>query len=105
MRPHRIVCPQTAKAGEVVEVKVLIQHPMVTGHTAAGPNQEPRDIIHTFAVTYAGEEIFRAELFPGIAANPYIAFTTVAVGSGDLVFTWTGDNGEVTTDTRHLSVS
>jgi len=105
MRPSRIVIPETAKAGEVIEIKALIQHPMVTGHTAAGANTEPRDIIHTLAVTYDGAEIFRADFFPGVAANPYVAFTTRATVSGDVVFTWTDDKGEETRQTRTLRVS
>ena len=32
----------------------------------------PRDIITLFTCTYNGEEIFRAELSPAIAANPFI---------------------------------
>ena len=35
----------------------------------------PRDIINRFVCTYNGEEVFRAELFPAIAANPFIAFS------------------------------
>ena len=105
MRPHRIVMAETAKTSEVIEIKTLIQHPMVTGHTVAGPNTEPRFIIHTLTVRYDGAEIFRAEFMPGIAANPYVAFTTVATVTGDVVFTWIDDKGEVTTDTRKLSVS
>ncbi len=104
MRPARIVVPETAKVGEIVEIKALIQHPMVTGHTAAGANTEPRDIIHTLTVTYDGAEIFRADFMPGIAANPYVAFTTVATVTGDIVFTWTDDKSEVTTAARTLRV-
>ena len=105
MRPSRIVMPETAKAGETIEIKALIQHPMVTGHTAAGANTEPRYIIHTLVVTYDGAEIFRADFFPGVAANPYVAFTTRASVSGDFVFTWTDDKGEETRQTRTLRVS
>ena len=34
------------------------------------------------------------ELFPGIAANPYLEFKTVATVSGDLVCRWADDAGE-----------
>jgi sulfur-oxidizing protein SoxZ len=105
MRPHRIVMAETAKAGDVIEVKALIQHPMVTGHTVAGANTEPRFIIHTLSVTYDGAQIFQADFMPGIAANPYVAFTMVATVTGDVAFTWTDDKGEVTRDSRKLRVS
>ena len=105
MRPARIVMPEQAKAGDIIEIKALIQHPMVTGHTASGPNTEQRYIIHTLSVTYGGVEIMRTDFFSGIAANPYVAFATVATKSADIVFTWTDDKGEVTTQTRPLRVA
>jgi sulfur-oxidizing protein SoxZ len=46
-------------------------------------------------VTYAGEEVFRMSLSPGIAANPYVEFTTVAVETGTMVFEWEEDGGAV----------
>ena len=64
----------------------------------------PRDIINRFVCTYNGEEIFRAELFPAIAANPFIAFSTVATQSGELAFTWTDDAGHSQTETAKITV-
>ena len=104
MRPRRIVIPESAKAGEIIEIKALIQHPMVVGITVTGPNSKPRNIIHTLSVTYDGAEIFRAAFEQGVAANPYVAFTTRATATGDVVFTWTDDAGEVSTETRRLRV-
>ena len=46
----------------------------------------PRDIIRRFVCTYNGTEVFRAELHPAIAANPFIVFSTVATESGTLEF-------------------
>ena len=45
-----------------------------------GPNGAmiPRDIIRLFTCTYNGEEMFRAELSPAIAANPFLSFFTTA---------------------------
>ena len=47
---------------------------METGYRI-GPNGAliPRDIIRLFTCTYNGEEIFRAELSPAIAANPFLS--------------------------------
>jgi sulfur-oxidizing protein SoxZ len=53
----------------------------------------PRDIVTSFCCSYNGVEIFRADLSPAIAANPFITFFTVATESGTLEFKWTGDNG------------
>lgn len=86
--------PAQAKKGEVIEIRTLAGHPMETGFRRTQLGEViPRDIIRTLVCTYNGEEIFRAELHPAIAANPLITFTTVATESGTLEFRWTGDNG------------
>jgi sulfur-oxidizing protein SoxZ len=86
--------PKKAKRGDVIEVKTLMSHIMETGyrHTTSG-KIVPRDIITSFACRYNGEEIFRADLFPATAANPFISFFTIATESGKFDFEWIGDNG------------
>jgi sulfur-oxidizing protein SoxZ len=103
-RTHRIVMPETARAGEIVRVRCVIQHPMITGHGAAGANTLPRNIVHTLTVVYAGVEVFRADLLPGIAANPFTSLAFRARETGDVVFTWIDDAGERTVATRRLTV-
>ena len=75
--------PARARRGEVIEIKTLMSHIMETGYrrTATG-EVVPRDIITSFACRYNGVEIFRADLYPAIAANPFISFFTVATESG-----------------------
>lgn len=98
--------PKTAKAGEVVTIKTLISHPMETGFRPGADGRiMARDIITDFACRYDGEEVFRAELFPATAANPYLTFTLVAEKSGTLTFTWRGDNGFEQTETATLTVT
>ena len=86
--------PAKAKRGDVIEIKTLMSHIMETGyrHTASGEVM-PRDIITSFTCRYNGNEIFRADLFPAIAANPFITFFTTATESGKFEFEWIGDNG------------
>ena len=86
--------PAKAKRGDVIEIKTLMSHIMETGyrHTAAG-EVIPRDIITSFACRYNGNEVFRVDLFPAIAANPFITFFTTATESGKFEFEWVGDNG------------
>ena len=97
--------PAKAKRGEVIEIKTLISHIMETGfrHDTSG-QPIARDIIHRLVCTYNGEEVFRADLFPAITANPFIAFTTVATESGTLAFSWTDDRGETQTETVKIKV-
>lgn len=87
--------PPRARAGEVIEITAMAAHPMETG-LRPGPDGRlvPRHIAHTFSCRYDGAEVFRAELFPAITANPFVAFTTVATRSGTLEFRWEDDRGE-----------
>src|SRR3978361_760937 len=86
--------PKKAKRGDIIEIKTLMSHIMETGyrHMASG-EIVPRDIITSFTCRYNGSEIFRADLFPATAANPFISFFTHATGSGKFEFEWIGDNG------------
>ena len=86
--------PPKAKRGQIIEIKALMSHIMETGfrHTMAG-ELVPRDIITSFSCRYNGTEIFRADFFPAIAANPFISFFTIAKDSGKFEFEWIGDKG------------
>ena len=97
--------PQKAKRGQVIEIKTLISHIMETGfrHDNVG-KAIPRNIITTVSARYNGEEIFRADLFPAIAANPFVSFFTVATESGTIDFEWTGDNGFHETGSAKITV-
>jgi sulfur-oxidizing protein SoxZ len=97
--------PAKAKRGQVIEIKALMSHIMETGfrHTAAG-ELVPRDIITSFTCRYNGNEIFRADLFPAIAANPFISFFTVATESGKIDFEWIGDKGFSETASASITV-
>jgi sulfur-oxidizing protein SoxZ len=97
--------PSRAKRGEIIEIKTLMSHIMETGyrHTASG-EIVPRDIITSFSCRYNGSEIFRADLFPAIAANPFITFFTLARESGKFEFEWIGDNGFTETASASITV-
>ncbi|HEY1543723.1 MAG TPA: thiosulfate oxidation carrier complex protein SoxZ [Xanthobacteraceae bacterium] len=89
-----IKVPPQAKRGEIIEIKTLISHIMETGFRRDNVGKPiPRNIITQFTCTYNGEEIFSVDLYPAIAANPFISFFTVATESGTIAFEWTGDNG------------
>jgi sulfur-oxidizing protein SoxZ len=97
--------PARAKRGEIIEIKTLISHVMETGYRRTQLGVAiPRDIVRRFVCTYNGAEVFRAELHPAIAANPFIAFSTLAVESGTLTFQWTGDNGFSVTESAKIIV-
>ena len=97
--------PKKAKRGEIIEIKTLMSHIMETGyrHTTTG-EAVPRDIITSFSCRYNGEEIFRADLFPAISANPFISFFTTATESGTFEFSWIGDRGFSETASASITV-
>lgn len=97
--------PRRARRGEVVEIRTLAGHTMETGFRRTQLGElVPRDIIRRFTCTYNGVEVFSAELHPAVAANPLIAFTTVATESGTLEFRWSGDNGYSAAHTASITV-
>jgi sulfur-oxidizing protein SoxZ len=97
--------PARARRGDTIEIKTLMSHIMETGyrHTATG-EVVPRDIITSFTCRYNGQEIFRADLFPATAANPFISFFTVATESGKFEFEWIGDKGFSETASASITV-
>jgi sulfur-oxidizing protein SoxZ len=97
--------PKSAKRGDVIEIKTLMSHIMETGYrrTAEG-KLVPRNIITSLTCRYNGVEIFRADLFPAIAANPFITFFTVATESGKFDLEWVGDSGFNETASASITV-
>jgi sulfur-oxidizing protein SoxZ len=101
-----ITMPATARKGEIVEIRTLIAHPMETGYRRGDDGSVlPRNLIRRFTCVYDGETVFAAELYPAVAANPLIAFSTVATVSGTLTFTWDGDNGFAQTERIAITVT
>jgi sulfur-oxidizing protein SoxZ len=97
--------PARAKRGDVITIKTLISHEMETGFRYGTNGMPiPRNIITSFACSYNGEEIFRADFYPAVAANPFLTFYTVATESGTFVFTWEGDNGFSQTASAPITV-
>ena len=86
--------PPNPKRGEPMEVRVTIAHPMETGYRPGADGRLlARDIIRSFTCRYNAEVVFTAELFPAIAANPYLSFFVLPTENGVLEFEWSGDNG------------
>src|SRR5260221_1374657 len=79
----RIQVPREARRGGLIEVRVLIQHPMETGfrYDSLG-RQTPRNLIHRFECRYGGVEAFPASMGAGIAAKPHLRFFVRAKQSG-----------------------
>jgi sulfur-oxidizing protein SoxZ len=101
----RIKLPDSAKIGEVIEIKTLVSHVMETGQRKDSDGKIiPRKILNSFLVTFAGAEVFSAELYPAISANPYLAFFMRVPSAGDFEFTWVEDGGNKIIDKQKLNV-
>lgn len=90
----RVLVPGEVKRGAPFPVRIAIQHVMETGfrYDLFG-KPIPKNVVNTLVCRYGGEEVFRAEMGSGIAANPYLQFYTVAKESGELEFSWVDDAG------------
>ncbi|MDZ4073186.1 MAG: thiosulfate oxidation carrier complex protein SoxZ [Hylemonella sp.] len=101
-----IKIPKTARRGEVIEISTIIGHPMESGFRPGADGQRlPRNIIERFSCHYNEELVFSAELSAAIAANPLVAFHTVATVGGTLRFTWEGDQGFRHSESVAISVA
>ncbi len=98
--------PALARVGEVIEVRVLLQHAMETGYRPGADGQVlPRDIVTRVEASFDGQLVFAADLFPAVAANPYLAFALRVVRSGTLELSFRGDNGLAQVESATLRVA
>lgn len=105
-KPRVKVYPETPAVGSIVEVKALVNHVMETGQRrSADGTLIKRNIINSFTATFAGKEVFRAELHSGISANPYLAFFMRVPAAGILELTWVDDDNQKITETIDIKVS
>src|SRR5450631_106072 len=101
----RLKVPKEAKKGEIVEIKTLIAHIMESGQRKDKDGQTiPRKIINKFTCEFNGKPVFSADLAAAVAANPYFQFSAKVEESGTFKFSWTDDDGTVTTAEEKITV-
>lgn len=102
----KIRVPKTAKKGEIIEIKTLMPHVMESGQRKDKDGKAiPRKIINKFVAEFNGKPVFSADLDPAIAANPYLQFNAKVNESGTFKFSWTDDDGTVTTAEQKVEVA
>lgn len=85
----RLRVPESAGPGDIVEVRLLIQHDMETGFRRDMQGRAvPMNVITEVRARYGEADVFRAELGSGISANPYLSFSIRAVKSGEIQVEW-----------------
>lgn len=102
----RVRVPSQAKAGEIIEIKTLISHPMESGQRKDAQGQTiPRKIIHTFTASFDGKPFFSSDWHPAISANPYQSFYFKAEKSGEMTLVWKDDDGSEYVSKHKLTVA
>ncbi len=102
----RIAIPQSIRAGDVIEIKTLITHPMESGFRLDSMGKPiARNILTAFECLFDNERVFHAELKPGIAANPYLSFHARVDHSGTFRFIWTEQTGATFEESRDVQVA
>ena len=105
MASARMKVPKKAKKGEIITVKSLIKHAMETGQRSDKDGKKvPRLIVNNVVCTYNGKEVFKADWWPAIAANPYLAFNLRAQESGTIELSWTDDTGKTVKKSAEMEV-
>lgn len=90
---RRIHAPAHVRRGEVFEVRTLAKHEMEPGVRFDADNivVTPRHILQEVLAFYNGAQVFRAEWFSSVSANPYLSFRLRAVDSGTIEVVWVSD--------------
>lgn len=92
--PMRI---RATMAGDVADVKVLMNHPMETGlrKDAKTGQLVPAHFIQEVTATLNGKEVLSADIGSGISKNPYMGFKVKGARAGDkIVVNWVDNTGD-----------
>jgi sulfur-oxidizing protein SoxZ len=92
--PMRI---RATMAGDVADVKVLMNHPMETGlrKDAKTGQLVPAHFIQEVTATINGTPVLTAEIGSGVSKNPYLGFKVKGAKAGDkVVVNWADNKGD-----------
>lgn len=84
-------------AGEITEIRMLMQHPMETGQRKdpASGHRIPAHFIQTFTVSANGKPLIEGQLNTSISRNPLFTFRAKGLKVGDkIVVNWTDTEGD-----------
>lgn len=85
--------------GAYTEVKVLMSHPMDTGHKKDDFDRLiPAHFVQLVTATLNGKTVLEAQWGTGISKNPYLTFRITGAKLGDTIaVTWYDNLGETAT--------
>jgi sulfur-oxidizing protein SoxZ len=99
--------PKSPRAGDVVEIRALVGHPMETGFRSDDQGKPvPRHLITNVSCHVDGVLVLRATWYPSVSANPLFTCHVKAVAGGmNAVLHWTGDHGFDHTERMRIDVA
>ena len=100
----RLRIPARAKPGEVIELRMLIDHPMETGLRHDGSAAPPRDLIERLEVWRDGALVFAADLGRGTSPNPYHVVFLRMERSAEITVSWTDARGRIARAAARVAV-
>ncbi len=101
----RVRASERLGAGEIGDIRTLVDHPMETGLREDRDGRTiPERIIHSFQAEFNGEPVLDIRLYRAVSANPYLRFPIAPSESGDAVFRWEDDEGETATESARIEV-
>lgn len=100
--PMRI---RAAEKDGIVEVRVLMSHPMETGQRKdSSGNPIPAHHISTLTAKHNDKVVLTSEMSGSVSTNPYLAFKFKGGAKGDKVsVSWVDNKGENRTDEVQVS--
>ena len=101
----RIRAPRSARVGEVVEIRTLMEHPMETGLRQEAGRAIPRDMLTRMTIRLNGEALLEAEFRNGTAANPFHVFFLRLERASELEFTWTDETGRTARAVHRIALA
>jgi len=92
--PMRI---RATMAGDVADVKVLMNHPMETGQRKDAKTGKlvPAHFIQEVVATLNGKPVMTANMSGAVSKNPYLGFKVKGAKAGDKInVSWTDNKGD-----------
>lgn len=93
-QPMRI---RATMAGDVADVKVLMNHPMETGTRKDAKTGQliPGHYITKVTATLNGAAVLNAEIGPAVSKNPFLGYKVKGAKAGDkVVVSWVDNKGD-----------
>ena len=83
-------------AGDVLDVKALIRHPMETGNREDKSTGEkiPANFIQKLMVSVNGEQVMDGNLSEAVSKNPYLNIKIPGKKGDEVTISWNSNTGE-----------